>query len=57
MVRTQRFHCPGPGSIPGRGTKILQAMWKEGRKEGKRERKKDRRRKERTLRCMYKKSH
>ena len=25
MVRTQRFHCHGLGSIPGRGTKILQA--------------------------------
>ena len=25
MVRTQRFHCCGPGSIPGQGTKILQA--------------------------------
>ena len=21
------FHCHGPGSIPGRGTKILQATW------------------------------
>ena len=26
VVRTQRFHCWGPGSIPGRGTKILQAV-------------------------------
>ena len=26
MVRTLRFHCHGLGSIPGRGTKILQAM-------------------------------
>ena len=26
MVRTQRFHCWGPGSIPGWGTKILQAV-------------------------------
>ena len=25
VVRTQRFHCRGPSSIPGRGTKILQA--------------------------------
>ena len=25
MVRTRRFHCLGPGSIPGLGTKILQA--------------------------------
>ena len=24
VVRTQCFHCWGPGSIPGRGTKILQ---------------------------------
>ena len=21
MVRTRRFHCQGPGSVPGRGTK------------------------------------
>ena len=27
MVRTQGFHCHGPGSIPGQGTKIPQAMW------------------------------
>ena len=26
MVRTWRFHCCGLGSIPGQGTKILQAM-------------------------------
>ena len=26
VVRTQRFHCCGPGSMPGWGTKILQAM-------------------------------
>ena len=25
MVRTQCFHCHGPGSIPGQWTKILQA--------------------------------
>ena len=25
MVRTQCFHCRGPGSIPGWGTKIPQA--------------------------------
>ena len=25
-VRTRRFHCGGLGSIPGRGTKILQAV-------------------------------
>ena len=27
MVRTPRFHCRGPGSIPGQGTKILHAVW------------------------------
>ena len=27
VVRTWCFHCWGPGSIPGQGTKILQAMW------------------------------
>ena len=27
MVRTQRFHCRGPGSIIGQGTKIPQATW------------------------------
>ena len=27
VVRTWHFHCCGPGSIPGQGTKILQAMW------------------------------
>ena len=26
VVRTWRFYCWGPGSIPGWGTKILQAM-------------------------------
>ena len=25
MVRTQHFHCEGPGSIPGGGARILQA--------------------------------
>ena len=25
VVRTLHFHCEGPGSIPGRGTKILQS--------------------------------
>ena len=25
MVRTWHFHCHGPGSIPGQGTKIPQA--------------------------------
>ena len=27
VVRTQRFHCQGPGSITGWGTKIPQAAW------------------------------
>ena len=27
VVRTQRVHCWGPGSIPGQGTKIPQAAW------------------------------
>ena len=27
MVRILSFHCHGPGSIPGQGTEILQAMW------------------------------
>ena len=26
VVRTQRFHCRSPGSIPGQGTKTLQAV-------------------------------
>ena len=26
-VRTQYFHCGGPSSISGQGTKILQATW------------------------------
>ena len=26
VVRTQCFHCCGPGSIPGQGTQIPQAM-------------------------------
>ena len=34
MVRTQRFHCQGPGSIPGQRTKILQVAWR-GRKKKK----------------------
>ena len=42
VVRTRCFHCHGPGSIPGWGTKILQATQpkkkerKEGREEGRR---------------------
>ena len=27
VVKTLRFHCRGAGSIPGRGTKILHAVW------------------------------
>ena len=27
VVRTWSFHCQGLGSVPGQGTKILQAMW------------------------------
>ena len=27
VVRTWSVHCHGPGSVPGRGTKILQATW------------------------------
>ena len=27
VVRTWRFQCPGPGSIPGQGTKIPPAAW------------------------------
>ena len=26
VVKTQRFHCQDPGSIPSRGTNIPQAM-------------------------------
>ena len=28
VVRTQRFHRHGLGSVPGWGTKILQAVWR-----------------------------
>ena len=27
VVRILSFHCHGPGSIPGRGTEILKAVW------------------------------
>ena len=27
MVRTLCFHCGGPGSVPGQGTKSLQVVW------------------------------
>ena len=32
VVRTRRFHCHGPGSIPGQGTKITQAAQHSQRK-------------------------
>ena len=31
-VRTQHFHCQGSDSIPGWGTKILQARWRSQKK-------------------------
>ena len=34
VVRTLRFHCRGQGSVPGRGTKILQAA-RHGQKKSK----------------------
>ena len=30
VVRTWRFHCPGPSSIPGQGTKIQKKKKKGG---------------------------
>ena len=33
VVRTQRFHCQGPGSITGWGTKIPQAAWCDQKKD------------------------
>ena len=27
VIRTQRFHCCGPGSVSGHGTKVLKAAW------------------------------
>ena len=30
VVKTRCFHCCGPDSIPGRGTKIPQAMGRQG---------------------------
>ena len=27
MVRIPGFHCCGPGSVPGQGAEILQAVW------------------------------
>ena len=41
VVRTWRFHCRGPGSIPGQGTKIQQATQHGQKKEREREREKD----------------
>ena len=38
VVRTQCFYCQGPGLIPGRGTKILQATWR-GQKGGEKKKK------------------
>ena len=35
VVRTQHFHCPGLGSIPGWGTKIPQAAWQSQKKKKK----------------------
>ena len=35
MVRTQRFHCLGSGSIPGWETKIPQAVWHDREKKKK----------------------
>ena len=36
VVRTQGFHGRGPASVPGRGTKILQAMQQSQKKRKKR---------------------
>ena len=33
VVRTQHFHCRGPGSIPGWGTRIPQSHSSAGKKE------------------------
>ena len=35
VVRILGFHCHGPGSISGQGTKILQAAWQKRKKERK----------------------
>ena len=40
VVGTQRFHCHGPGSIPGQGTKILQVTWHGQKKKKKKKKKK-----------------
>ena len=40
MVRTPHFQCWGPGSIPGQGTKILQAARHGQKKERKKKKKK-----------------
>ena len=36
-VRTQYFHCRGPGSIPCQGTKIMPATWHSQEKKKKEE--------------------
>ena len=35
VVRILGFHCHGPGSVSGQGTKILQAAWQKRKKERK----------------------
>ena len=37
MVRTQCFHCCGPGSIPGQGTKLLHGVVKKERERERRQ--------------------
>ena len=37
VVRILGFHCHGPGSISGQGTKILQAAWQKKKKRKKTE--------------------
>ena len=41
VVRTWPFHCGGPGSVPGRGTKILQASRCSQEKRKKKKKKKE----------------
>ena len=40
VIRIQRFHCHGPGSIPGEGTKITQPTWCSQKKKKERKKKK-----------------
>ena len=35
VVRTPRFHCRGPGLLPGRATKIPKATWRGQKKKKK----------------------